>query len=73
MNDWLIHWHDAKKELPDKTGDYLTCKIYGKRFYVTEMVYSGVHKAFNMLDESTTDRSIEVNYWAEKPIVKVEE
>ena len=73
MNDWIIHWHDAKKELPEQSGNYLTCNIYGKRSYMTEMVYSSVHRAFNMTDESISDRSIKVNYWAEKPVVEAKD
>ena len=40
---------------------------------MTEMVYSSAHRAFNMTDESISDRSIRVNYWAEKPVVEVKD
>ena len=70
MNDWLIHWHDAKQELPKQSGKYLICKVYDEQpLYITDMYYSTKYKAFNMRDCDIKDTSISVHYWTEIPTV----
>ena len=64
-----IVWHDAKKELPEKSGEYLVKCVC--LFFV--MSYSAKHKKWNVRDDSSDDHAAECQmfpkYWAELPSV----
>lgn len=68
---WEIKWIDAKKYLPTKSGRYLTLKLYeNSEPYVTTHNYSDNFKKFNVRDDSISDEtSIDVDFWAEAPLV----
>ena len=63
-----IEWHDAKKELPEKSGKYLVNYIGGETMTVN---YSAVHKKFNAYDYDKAEQAeffeIKVKWWAELP------
>lgn len=62
----VIEWHDAAKELPAKSGLYMTNSCWQ---YVNTLEYSSKHKLFNARDELDREgaekNAINVKWWAE--------
>ncbi|WP_294465567.1 hypothetical protein [uncultured Anaerofustis sp.] len=67
-----IEWHDVKKELPNKSGNYL---CYIDKNNITELPYSYVYKKFNARDfyenKHVLLTEINIKYWAEIPILEM--
>lgn len=62
-----IEWHDGKKELPEKSGEYLVkCACL---YFV--MGFSSKHNKFNCRDDATGEEAAATEmfpkYWAELP------
>ena len=66
-----ITWHDAKIELPTKSGYAYLCIT--KNDNIIELPYSSQHKKFNTFDDFyLVDRTIEVKYWTDSEhIIKI--
>lgn len=64
-----IVWHNASEERPEKSGDYLTIKIYpGSAVSAANLEYSKIADRFNQSDgEDPPYYPIKVTYWAEMP------
>lgn len=63
-----IDFKDATKELPKKSGKYLTVKFFGDEIWLDNMSYSTKYKQFNMRDDSIDDTHIDgILCWAELP------
>lgn len=62
-----IDFKDATKELPKKSGKYLTVKFFDDgEIWLDNMSYSAKYKQFNMRDDSIDDTHIDgILYWAE--------
>ena len=66
-----IDFKEANKELPKKSGKYLTIKLFDNDMWLDNMSYSAKRKQFNMRDDSITDTHIDgISYWAEIPDIK---
>lgn len=74
MKTTMIEWHNVKTDgLPKEDGWYLTA---GDAI-VAERMYSARHRMFNTMDfqsdEDALATAIEVDWWAELPILDAEE
>lgn len=62
-----IEWHNAKAELPEKSGEYLVYKEFTES--VCSLHYSHLNKAFDCYDWCTSEQAkeheISVLWWAE--------
>ena len=58
-------WHNAKEELPETSGWYITKASRGTAFCVIH--YSAENKAFNLFDECPCNMPIECDWWTEEP------
>ena len=66
-----IDFKNTTKELPKKSGKYLTVKLFDNDIWLDNMSYSAEHKQFNMRDDSIADTHIDgILYWAEIPDIK---
>lgn len=71
MKNWNIEWKDVKKELPQKSGQYLTFKDFKYFISVDTLNFSEKHKMFNAQDdEETPADKIDVDFWAKIPVVE---
>lgn len=65
-----INWHDASKELPDRSCAVLVITDNGYDYYISTVMYSSKFRAFNALDFDKDDEYFykrdEVKYWAYK-------
>ncbi len=61
-------WHDAKKELPKKSGNYVG--IIGN-YFISKVSYSNLHKKFNCVDGFPPDNAFDVDYWAHIKDLKI--
>lgn len=60
-----IKWHDSKKKLPKKSGNYL---VVTKNGCITNMCYSSFYWCFNVLDtDQTPSHAIPTILWAKIP------
>lgn len=64
-----IDFKNTTKELPKKSGKYLTVKFFDdSEIWLDNMSYSAKYKQFNMRDDSIDDTHIDgILYWAELP------
>lgn len=75
MKDWKLKWHKATEELPEKSGNYLVCRVNADRipFCIQAVPYSKNHLLFNAFDYSIPPKAqkyafdISNLYWAEYP------
>lgn len=80
MKDWKLTWHKAAEELPEKSGNYLVCRVNadGIPFCIQTVPYSKNHLLFNAYDYLTPPKAKEYAfdisnlYWSEYP-KKIEE
>lgn len=60
-----IEWHLAEKELPEKSGEYLTVTDSGT---ISDVSFSKKHNLFNTYDwKDNPGRDYDVVFWAEIP------
>jgi len=63
--------HDAREELPEKSGEVLVYIAFTVPYLLggswAHVNYSTKHRKFNAHDESRPKSAIEVTYWAELP------
>ena len=58
-----IKWHDAKKDPPKKSKEYIVIKPGG----VQQLMYDAERNMFNVWPGMPADHSINVDFWAEVP------